>query len=62
MYLAKEGFDRGRGEAPKLSKSSKGYPERRDPQAENPKGIMSADLSQGSTHRLRQKYGRTRHY
>lgn len=51
----------GGGGEPKRSlppiKSSKGYPEKRDPAAENPRGVLKNDLDEASLRRLRQHYG-----
>ncbi|NCO03308.1 MAG: hypothetical protein GW903_03855 [Alphaproteobacteria bacterium] len=57
--------DRQWGEEPRLPRneftpSHKGYPARRDPQAENPKGIMSSDIGAAQERRLRQHYGPAR--
>lgn len=41
---------------PEKIQYSKGYPSRRDPQAENPKGIMHSSLGEASLRRLRQHY------
>ena len=38
-------------------RSSKGYPEVRDPAAENPCGILQRDLGDAAIHKLRQHYG-----
>lgn len=58
MYLS-EGF-RGFGGEPQRrsvpSRSSKGYPEVRDPAAENPSGILKGELDEASLRRLRQRY------
>lgn len=60
MFLAEE--FRGRGEWPERPKngpdiaSSKGYPAKRDPQAENPQGVMRRYLGEASIHKMRQRY------
>lgn len=62
MFLAEE--FRGRGEWPEKPKkgpeipSSKGYPARRDPQAENPQGVLPKQMGSGDLYRYRIKYGR----
>lgn len=57
MYL--EPDSRGRGEPPRkqFSRHSKGYPEVRDPAAENPQGVMRSDLTPHQVERLRHRYG-----
>lgn len=47
----------GKPERPRETRSSKGYPEVRDPAAENPRGILQDNLGEASLHRLRQHYG-----
>lgn len=41
----------------KPSKSSKGYPEIRDPAAENPRGVLSETPGDATLRKLRQHYG-----
>lgn len=38
-------------------RSSKGYPEVRDPAAENPRGILQQNLGEAGIRKLRQHYG-----
>jgi hypothetical protein len=62
-----QGFDdyRGRGEGPVRKvfiKSSKGCPAQRDPQAENPRGVLPSkaengrELGEASLYKYRQRY------
>lgn len=46
----------GREQKPTPIRSSKGYPEVRDPAAENPRGVLQDNLDAASLHRLRQHY------
>lgn len=58
--------DRGRGEEPPkrprkdFIRSSKGYPEIRDPAADGRQGSMLSGLGAGDEHCLRTKYGPAR--
>lgn len=59
MFLTQEFPGFPRREEPKRSvpsKSSKGYPERRDPAAERPSGVLNKDLDEASLRKLRQRY------
>lgn len=65
MFVAPE--DRRFGEPPRRPKkdfipSSKGYPARRDPQAENPKGVISSNLSPVEERHWRNRYGAAKRY
>ncbi len=67
MFLPNDSFFRGGGEPPRRPKkdfipSSKGYPATRDPQADNPTGVLPRDLSPAHEHKLRQRYAPARHF
>lgn len=61
MFVPNDIFFRGRGEPPRrpkkeFIKSAGGYPEIRDPAAENPKGVLPKEVNATLKRRMRQKY------
>ena len=60
MYVDTTGsFGGGGWEPPRkiFTRSSKGYPETRDPAAENSRGRLPGEIDPVSLHKLRQHYG-----
>jgi hypothetical protein len=60
MYVdTTNSFGGGGWEPPRkeFTRSSKGYPETRDPAAAGGQGLMHGTLGASSLHRLRQQYG-----
>ena len=59
MFVRPE--DRSWGEEPQrpskvFIRSSKGYPEKRDPQADNPTGVLPSNVGPAYERKLRQRY------